>query len=59
MNYIDEKKEQTKKLLMMQFLSQFLPILDVQSIEKREGDQFYYDDIIYKELNNNLSSIEL
>ncbi|WP_353280804.1 hypothetical protein [Wolbachia endosymbiont (group B) of Cyclophora punctaria] len=59
MNYIDGKKEQTKKLLMMQFLSQFLPILDVQSIEKREGDQFYYDDIIYKELNNNLSSTEL
>lgn len=59
MNYIDEKKEQTKKLLMMQFLSQFLPILDVQSIERREGDQFYYDETIYKKLYNNFSSTEL
>ncbi len=59
MNYIDGKKEQTKKLLMMQFLSQFLPILDIQSIERREGDQLYYDETIYKKLCNNLSSAEL
>lgn len=59
MNYIDEKKEQTKKLLMMQFLSQFLPILDIQSIERREGEQFYYNETIYKQLCNNLSSAEV
>ncbi|CQD09120.1 Uncharacterised protein [Wolbachia endosymbiont wPip_Mol of Culex molestus] len=59
MNYIDGKKEQTKKLLMMQFLSQFLPILDIQSIEKREGDPFYYDEIIYKQLCNDLSSTKV
>ncbi|WP_395461279.1 hypothetical protein [Wolbachia endosymbiont (group B) of Ablattaria laevigata] len=59
MNYIDERKEQTKKLLMMQFLSQFLPILDIQSIEKREGDPFYYDEIIYKQLCNDLSSTKV
>lgn len=59
MNYIDGKKEQTTKLLMMQFLSQFLPILDIQSIKRREGDQLYYDETIYKKLRNNLSSTEL
>ncbi|AZU37392.1 hypothetical protein BBB02_02185 [Wolbachia endosymbiont of Bemisia tabaci] len=59
MNYIDGKKEQTKKLLMMQFLSQFLPILDIQSIERREGEQFYYNETIYKQLCNELSSAEV
>ncbi|WP_264682846.1 MULTISPECIES: hypothetical protein [unclassified Wolbachia] len=59
MNYINGKKEQTIKLLMMQFLSQFLPIIDVQGIKRREGDPFYYDEIIYKQLCNDLSSTKV
>ncbi len=59
MNYIDGRKEQTIKLLMMKFLSQFLPILDVQSIKKREGDTFYSDETIYEQLCDDLSSTKL
>lgn len=59
MNYIDGRKEQTIKLLMMQFLSQFLPILDVQSIKKREGDPFYSDETIYEQLCDDLSSTKV
>ncbi|WP_265030752.1 hypothetical protein [Wolbachia endosymbiont (group B) of Athalia cordata] len=59
MDYIDGRKEQTIKLLMMQFLSQFLPIIDVQGIKRREGDPFYYDEIIYKQLCNDLSSTKV
>ncbi|MGL9759453.1 MAG: hypothetical protein ACR5LA_12235 [Wolbachia sp.] len=59
MNYINGKKEQMIKLLMMQFLSQFLPIIDVQGIKRREGDPFYYDEIIYKQLCNDLSSTKV
>ncbi|UIP92333.1 hypothetical protein JSQ73_003950 [Wolbachia endosymbiont of Anopheles demeilloni] len=59
MNYIDGRKEQTIKLLMMKFLSQFLPILDVQSIKKREGDPFYSDEVIYEQLYDNLFSTKV
>lgn len=59
MNYIDGRKEQTIKLLMIQFLSQFLPILDVQSIKKREGDPFYSDETIYEQLCDDLSSTKV
>ncbi|QEK89361.1 hypothetical protein [Wolbachia endosymbiont of Chrysomya megacephala] len=59
MNYIDGRKEQTIKLLMMKFLSQFLPILDVQSIKKREGDTFYSDETIYEQLCDDLSSTKV
>ncbi|MFT4327600.1 MAG: hypothetical protein AB3P07_03165 [Wolbachia pipientis] len=55
MDYIDGRKEQTIKLLMIQFLSQFLPILDVQTIKEREGDPLYYHEIIYMKLCGNLS----
>ncbi|MCA7010571.1 hypothetical protein [Wolbachia endosymbiont of Tribolium confusum] len=58
MDYIDGRKEQTIKLLMMQFLSQFLPIFHIQSIERREGDPFY-DETIYEQACNDLSSTEL
>ncbi|WP_264704534.1 hypothetical protein [Wolbachia endosymbiont (group B) of Apotomis betuletana] len=58
MDYIDERKEQTIELLMMQFLLQFLPVLDVQSIERREGDPFY-DETIYGQACNDLSSTEV
>lgn len=58
MNYIDGRKEQTTKLLMMQFLSQFLPIIDVQGIKRREGDKLY-DERIYKQSCNDLSSIKV
>lgn len=58
-NYIDGRKEQTIKLLMMKFLSQFLPILDVQSIKKREGDTFYSDETIYEQLCDDLSSTKV
>ncbi|WP_255563447.1 hypothetical protein [Wolbachia endosymbiont of Bemisia tabaci] len=58
MDYIDGRKEQTIELLMMQFLLQFLPILDVQSIERREGDSFY-DETIYEQACNDLSSAEV
>ncbi|GFQ64832.1 integrase core domain protein [Trichonephila clavata] len=47
-DYIDGRKEQTTELLMMQILLQFLPILHIQSIERREGDQFY-DKTIYEQ----------
>ena len=59
MSYIDGRKEQTIKLLMMKFLSQFLPILDVQSIKKREGDTFYSDETIYEQLCDDLSSTKV
>ncbi|WP_353281540.1 hypothetical protein [Wolbachia endosymbiont (group B) of Horisme vitalbata] len=58
MDYIDGRKEQTIELLMMQFLLQFLPVLDVQSIERREGDPFY-DETIYEQACNDLSSTEV
>ncbi|OAB82145.1 hypothetical protein WSTR_02300 [Wolbachia endosymbiont of Laodelphax striatellus] len=58
MDYIDGRKEQTIELLMMQFLLQFLPIIDVQSIERREGDSFY-DETIYEQACNDLSSAEV
>ncbi|MGX9891851.1 hypothetical protein [Wolbachia endosymbiont of Protocalliphora sialia] len=59
MNYIDGRKEQTKKLLMMQFLSQFLPIIDVQSIKRREGAPFYFDEEIYEQWFDGLSSTKV
>ncbi|MFP3028337.1 MAG: hypothetical protein ACEY3L_19610 [Wolbachia sp.] len=59
MDYIDGRKEQTTKLLMMQFLSQFLPIINVQSIEKREGDPFYCHEKIYEQLYKALSLTEV
>lgn len=55
MDYINGRKEQTIKLLMIQFLSQFLPILDVQTINEREGDPFYYYKTLYMKLCGNLS----
>lgn len=58
MDYINGRKEQTIELLMMQFLLQFLPIFDVQSIERREGDPFY-DETIYEQACNDLSSTEV
>uniref|UniRef100_A0AAU7YMN3 Uncharacterized protein n=1 Tax=Wolbachia endosymbiont of Oeneis ivallda TaxID=3171168 RepID=A0AAU7YMN3_9RICK len=59
MDYIDGRKEQMIKLLTIQFLSQFLPILDVQSIKKREGDPFYSDETIYEQLCDDLSSTKV
>lgn len=58
MDYIDGRKEQTIELFMMRFLSQFLPIIDVQSIKKREGNPFY-DEAIYEQACNDLSSTEV
>lgn len=43
----------------MKFLSQFLPILDVQSSKKREGDTFYSDETIYEQLCDDLSSTKV
>ncbi|MFP3014994.1 MAG: hypothetical protein ACEY3B_01545 [Wolbachia sp.] len=57
-DYIDGRKEQTTELLMTQILLQFLPILHIQSIERREGDQFY-DKTIYEQECNDLSSTEI
>ncbi len=56
--YVDGRKEQTTGLLATQILLQFLPILHIQSIEKREGDQFY-DKTIYEQECNDLSSTEV
>ncbi|WP_250295201.1 hypothetical protein [Wolbachia endosymbiont of Oedothorax gibbosus] len=44
-DYIDERKEQTTELLIMKVLLQFLPILHIQSIERREGELFYDETI--------------
>lgn len=57
-DYIDERKEQTTELLIMKILLQFLPILHIQSIERRERELFY-DETIYEQECNDLSSTEV
>ncbi len=59
MDYIDGRKEQTIELLMMQFLSQFLPIIDVQSIKRREGALFYFDEKMHEQWCDGLSSTKV
>lgn len=53
--YVNGRKEQTIGLLAIQILPQCLPILHIQSIERREGDAFY-DEIIYEQPCDDLSA---
>ncbi|WP_353285189.1 hypothetical protein [Wolbachia endosymbiont (group A) of Beris morrisii] len=52
--YVDTGQGQTTKLLAIQVLAQCLPVLDVQSIDRREGESFY-DEMIYDQLCKDLS----